>query len=226
MFCYRITVTLVERMFDMAILYLRLKRKISVNEKTIITLKDVAHVSINDHRLDELQKIPLYQVSPEDAEYVVIDGFHIVRFIQQYDPEITIEILGTTESIVHIKTRKRNVSILFVCFVWLVLFIGAAMTIVNFHYDVSMQEVHQKIHFLFTGTHEKYPLFIQIPYSIGLGVGMILFLNHWFKKRLNEEPSPLELELFQYKRRVDDYIARSEERRVGKEYRARGTGVT
>ena len=194
----------------MAILYLRLKRKIAVNEKEKIALKDIAHISINDHRLEELKELPLYQVSKKDDEYAVIDSFHIVRFIQQYDPEIAVEILGLTETIVHIRQTKKRVSILFVCFVWLVLFIGAAMTIINFHYDVSMQEVHQKIHFIFTGTHEKYPLFIQIPYSIGLGVGMILFLNHWFKKRLNEEPSPLELELFQYKRRVDDYIAHHE----------------
>lgn len=39
---------------------------------------------------------------------------------------------------------------------------------------------------------------------------MILFLNHWFNKRFNEEPSPLELELFQYKQRVNEYIAHYE----------------
>jgi len=94
--------------------------------------------------------------------------------------------------------------------VWLILFIGAAMTIINFHYDVSMQEVHQKIHFMFTGTYAKYPLFLQIPYSIGLGIGIVLFLNHWFNKRFNEEPSPLELELFQYKNKVNEYIAHHE----------------
>src|SRR5690625_7311370 len=110
-----------EGMFDMAILYLRLKRKISVHTKTIITLKDVAHVSINDQRLEELKGIPLYQVSKKDAEYVVIDSFHIVRLIQEYDPGITIEILGTTETIVQIKTMYNRVYILFfflVCFVF------------------------------------------------------------------------------------------------------------
>src|SRR5690625_3666460 len=111
-------------MFDMAILYLRLKRKIAVNEKEKIALKDIAHISINDHRLEELQELPLYQGSKKDDEYAVIDSFHIVRFIQQYDPEIAVEILGLTETIVHIKQAKKRVSIFFVCFVWLVLFIG------------------------------------------------------------------------------------------------------
>lgn len=80
------------------------------------------------------------------------------------------------------------------------------MTIMNFHYDVSMQEVQQKIHYLLTGKHSKYPLWIQIPYSFGLGVGMLLFFNHWFKKRFNEEPSPLEIELFNYQQDLNQYV--------------------
>jgi len=194
----------------MGFVYLRLKRKITVQKNAVITLYDVAHVTSNNEQIKSIENIPLYQVSKKDAEYVVIDGFHIAYFIQKHLPEITIEILGPTETIVQIEASKKNTPILFVSFVWLIFFIGTAMTIINFHYDVSMQEVHQKIHFIFTGTYEKYPLFIQIPYSIGLGVGMVLFLNHWFKKRFNEEPSPLELELFQYKRNVNDYIAHHE----------------
>lgn len=194
----------------MTILYLRLKRKITVSEEAVITLKDVAHISSDSKTTKRLEELPLYQVSEKDAEFVVIDSFHIIQLVQRYEAALTIEILGTMETIVRIKPLQKKSPILFVCFVWLIFFVGTAMTIINFHYDVSMQEVHQKIHYIFTGTYEKYPLFIQIPYSIGLGVGMILFLNHWFKKRINEEPSPLELELYQYKRNVDDYIAHYE----------------
>ena len=50
------------------------------------------------------------------------------------------------------------------------------------------------------------PLFFQIPYSIGLGLGMIIFFNHVFKKRLNEEPSPLEVEMFNYQQDLDQYV--------------------
>src|SRR5690625_6783496 len=80
------------------------------------------------------------------------------------------------------------------------------MTIMNFHYDVSMQEVQQKLHYLFTGEQNEFPLWIQIPYSFGLGIGMLLFFNHWFKKRFNEEPSPLEVELFNYQQDLDNYV--------------------
>ena len=46
----------------------------------------------------------------------------------------------------------------------------------------------------------------QIPYSIGLGLGMVLFFNHFFRKRINEEPSPLEVEMFNYQQDIDQYV--------------------
>ena len=36
---------------------------------------------------------------------------------------------------------------------------------------------------------------------------MILFFNHVFKKRLNEEPSPLEVEMFNYQQDIDNYVS-------------------
>ena len=194
----------------MTVLYLRLKRKVQVRKNSLIRLQDVADISSNSTMKENIQNLPLYQITKEDKEYVVLDGFHLIQHIQKYQSDIVIELLGAKETIISVLPSHRKMSLILVSLVWLILFIGAAMTIINFHYDVSMQEVHQKIHFMFTGTYEKYPLFLQIPYSIGLGIGIVLFLNHWFNKRFNEEPSPLELELFQYKNNVNEYIAHHE----------------
>lgn len=194
----------------MPTLYVRLKRKISVNKGSVITLKDVAHLATDEENLNILKEMPIYHITEKDEEYVALDGFKIIEFIQKQEENVVVELLGATEVIIQVKSKEKRVPLVLISFVWLILFVGTAMTIINFHYDVSMQEVHQKIHFLFTGKNEQYPLIIQIPYSIGLGVGMILFLNHWFNKRFNEEPSPLELELFQYKQRVNEYIAHYE----------------
>src|SRR5699024_12825071 len=106
-----------------------------------------------------------------------------------------------------IKHKKATFIHLKLLFAWILLFIGTAMTIMNFHDDVNMQAVQQKLHFVLTGHKVDSPLWIQIPYSLGLGLGMILFLIHWFKMRINEEPSPLEIELFTYQQDLDHYIA-------------------
>jgi stage V sporulation protein AA len=39
---------------------------------------------------------------------------------------------------------------------------------------------------------------------------MILFFNHFFKKRFNEEPSPLEVEMFNYQQDLDRYVTMNE----------------
>ena len=39
---------------------------------------------------------------------------------------------------------------------------------------------------------------------------MILFFNHVFKKRFNEEPSPLEVEMFNYQQDLDQYVIMNE----------------
>lgn len=69
-----------------------------------------------------------------------------------------------------------------------------------------MQLVHQKIYYMITGHYKEQPLLLQVPYSFGLGLGMILFFNHLFRKRLNEEPSPLEVEMFNYQQDLDQYV--------------------
>ena len=46
----------------------------------------------------------------------------------------------------------------------------------NFHEDVSMREVHIALYEIITGERNEYPYLLQIPYSIGLGLGMIVFL--------------------------------------------------
>lgn len=36
------------------------------------------------------------------------------------------------------------------------------------------------------------------------------FFNHWFNKRFNEEPSPLEVEIFNYQQDLDNYLSHKE----------------
>lgn len=190
----------------MTIVYLRLKKKIFAHVNDTISLKDIAYVSTQSSEKDELNNTVIYTVRKEDEEIVVIDSFIVINYLNTLFGQLEFQLLGPVETIVNVKQQKQKTSFIFVVLIWLLLFIGTAMTIMNFHYDVSMQEVQQKLHFILTGQNEKYPLWIQIPYSFGLGIGMILYLNHWFKKRFNEEPSPLEVELYNYQLNLDNYV--------------------
>ncbi|MEI3604687.1 stage V sporulation protein AA [Pseudogracilibacillus sp. SE30717A] len=189
------------------IVYLRMKKKTTVLPGSTLKLKDIAFISTTGPEKEKIENTHIYRIKEEDNDYVLIDCFLIISHFNKVYPNLEFELVGYNETIVHVKEKAMNPPIILISFVWLILFIGSAMTIINFHYDVSMQEVQQRIHYIFTGKKEEFPLWIQIPYSIGLGVGMVLFLNQWFKKRFNEEPSPLEVEIFNYQKDVDNYIA-------------------
>jgi len=192
------------------LVYLRMKKKLILNSMQKIVLKDIAYLSAAQELKEKLDSLPVYNITKKDKNIVVIDSFLIIEHINKEFPDIEIQVIGPTYTIIQIEKQKRPSSILFVSFVWIILFIGSAMTIMNFHYDVSMQEVQQKLHFLITGEQSEFPLWIQIPYSIGLGVGMLLFFNHWFNKRFNEEPSPLEIEIYNYQQNLDQYLGNYE----------------
>ncbi|MBP1949509.1 stage V sporulation protein AA [Virgibacillus litoralis] len=189
------------------IVYLRMKKNVELTFLKELTLKDIAYISASSPLKRTLEKTTLYRITKKDRNIVIIDSFLVIDHLRDLHENLEFQLVGPTYTIVRIKKHKKPPNLVIVSIVWLLLFIGTGMTIMNFHYDVSMQEVQQKLHFLLTGEKSKYPLWIQIPYSFGLGIGMLLFFNHWFTKRFNEEPSPLEVEIFNYQQNLDQYVS-------------------
>ncbi len=190
--------------------YIRLRHRIQVHPNDVITIERIALIVGNKELTEKLKKIVIHKVQESDKNMVVIDVMHVIKEVHKYDNQIDVQALGSNQTIVEIMYQKKKLSPLLFCIVWLLLFIGAGLAIMNFHEDVSMQAVHQRIYKIVTGKENAQPLILQIPYSIGLGLGMILFFNHLFKKRINEEPSPLEVEIFNYQLDLDQYVAMNE----------------
>lgn len=190
--------------------YIRLRHRIQVHPNDVITIDKVALIVGDKELTEKLKKIAIHKVQLSDKNMVVIDVMHVIKEIQKYDSQIDVQALGSNQTIVEIVYKKKKLSPLLFCIVWLLLFVGAGLAIMNFHEDVSMQAVHQRIYKIVTGRENDQPLILQIPYSIGLGLGMVLFFNHLFKKRINEEPSPLEVEIFNYQLDLDQYVAMNE----------------
>jgi stage V sporulation protein AA len=187
-----------------------MKKKLELSERIQIQLKHIAYVSTNGRHKRKLENTPIYRITKKDKNTVIIDSFLIIDHLNQIYKDIEFQLIGPEQTVISIQPKRKSPSIVLTACVWVLLFIGAAMTIMNFHYDVSMQEVQQKLHFIITGEENEFPLWIQIPYSFGLGLGMILFFNHWFNKRINEEPSPLEVEIFNYQQDLDNYLRHNE----------------
>lgn len=191
----------------MEIVYIQFKQNMEINTPQTLKLQDVAAVSTDNKNVS---RTPIYTITKKDASHIVIDSFIVLSHVQKMFPMYLFQILGPSQCSIQVNKKQPTNKGLWAIIVWILLFIGTAMTIMNFHYDVSMQEVQQKLHFLLTGKENDYPLFIQIPYSFGLGIGMLLFFNYWFRKKITDEPSPLEIELFNYQKQIRAYLLENE----------------
>nr|WP_245406364.1 MULTISPECIES: stage V sporulation protein AA [unclassified Peribacillus] len=193
-----------------AVVYIRMRNRVQVKGNQTVRIKDIARIIGPEEVIALIEEIILLTVKKEDRNIIVIDLAQVIMAIRKVDPTIEVETFGPSQTIIEIILSKKKMSYLTFALVWFLLFVGGGMTIMNFHVDVSMGEVHQKIFTIITGKVEDKPLLIQIPYSFGLGMGMILFFNHFFKKRFNEEPSPLEVEMFNYQQDLDRYVIMNE----------------
>ncbi|WP_226673038.1 stage V sporulation protein AA [Rossellomorea aquimaris] len=188
------------------ILYIRLRHRVQVREESMVKLSQLAQIIAPEEVVEDIKDIPIHQVTPSDKNIIVVDIMRVIREVCKEHSDLDIQTIGPTQSIIEVIYEKKKVSLPLFIGVWLLLFIGAALAIMNFHEDVSMREVHQRLYHFVTGGVDPHPLLFQVPYSFGLGLGMILFFNHVFRKRLNEEPSPLEVEMFNYQQDLDQYV--------------------
>ena len=190
--------------------YIRLRHRVFIQPNDKIFLKDIAQIIAEDALHNQIGNRVLYQADAKDRNIIIIDVMHVVEEIKKFDSMIDVQIIGPSQTIIEVVYKKRKISPILFLIIWFLLFFGSMLTIMNFHEDVSMQDAHQRLYKIITGKSVDKPLMFQIPYSFGLGLGMILFFNHVFKKRLNEEPSPLEVEMFNYQQDLDRYVVMHE----------------
>lgn len=204
--------------------YIRFRKRVSIQVGQIITLGHVAQLLSDRGNEDSFLRLILCRPDELDGNRVLIDMLQVVSLLKAANPDIQIEHFGDAHALVEIETKERTASKITVTLVWLLLFIGSGLAIMNFHADVSMMVVHQRIYELLTGIKQPHPYLLQIPYSFGIGIGMAIFFNHLFKKKFNEEPSPLDVEMFLYQENMNHYVITEEYEKMNEKKGREGHG--
>ncbi|MFD1955795.1 stage V sporulation protein AA [Paenibacillus thailandensis] len=193
------------------VLYLRLKKKVVIRPDRTVTLGMIARLLADNEETEQAMKeMQVYRHHAGEGNRAVLDILHIVKAIKQHSPELTIETFGEPQVLIIVSGKPPKPRILVLAAAWLLLFFGAGLAIMNFHTDVSMKEVQIRLVELITGKRVDHPLWFQIPYSVGIGLGMAVFFNHLFRKKFNEEPNPLEVELYTYQENLNAYVIAEE----------------
>src|SRR5690625_229547 len=111
-----------------------MKKKVTLARHTEVLVKDIAYIQTDDaSKKKEIEQVTLHELKKRDGHYVVIDGFLLLAVLQKNIPQFDGEIIGLTETIIEVESKTARPNILFILFIWTVLFIGTAVTIMNFH---------------------------------------------------------------------------------------------
>lgn len=185
--------------------FVRVRNRITLLPGEPLTIGKLAEIATEEELEAKIKELELGTAPKTAGKPLIISALEMLYRIKKAYPQTNIHFLGGTDTLIFIeqnrKTKQPSYILVFV--VALLLFVGSAMAIMNFHADVSMPLVHQRVYYLLTGKVEKNPLVLQIPYSIGVGMGLLVFFNHAFKRKFNEEPSPLEVEMFLYQQNIN-----------------------
>jgi stage V sporulation protein AA len=198
-----------------SVIYLNVDQS-SATEQKQVRIRDIAEVFCSDKNMkSQIENIQIAEFqSDKECKRVYSTCYVIDRILQQY-ADCQVENLGETEFVVYYKpeqTDKKRMDIIKIVFVSVLSFLGAAFSIMTFNTDVATPELFDRIYEIFMGTEPNGPGILQVAYSVGLFIGIVLFFNHGGRYRLTNDPSPLQVQMRQYEQSVNETFILDAER--------------
>lgn len=180
-----------------------------------ITLGDVLKIECsNVSILRTIKQMQLYRFNHEHS--VVFSILKVIEIIHQEYPTMEVLNCGETDFIVEYKKSTVKSSIwekLKLVLIAIIVFFGSAFTIMTFHVDIGLQKVFSLFYEQLMGESKPIVTELEISYSIGLAIGIIVFFNHFSKRKLTKDPTPIEVEMKKYNQDlIITKVAESEEK--------------
>lgn len=207
-------------------IYIKADRNVEVT-KAEVTIGDVIKLECTNTEIQtKIQNLKLleFQESAEKSQgRVAVSILKVISCIHKAYPDVEIYNMGETDFIVTFEKQKTTGGLghtLKAAAVVIISFTGAAFSIMTFNNDVDVKKVFSQIYELTTGMHSDGFTVIELFYSIGIIIGILIFFNHFGKKRFTVDPTPIEVEMRLYENDlqttlIEDYSRKEQELDVG-----------
>ena len=197
------------------IVYLKLERISQVKEKTV-RLEQVAKLWCGDKKLeDQCRRTKILEIKADGDQRYVMSVLKVIEQLTQINNEIRVSNLGETDFIVDYRPSSTDhkwwnrIKLWFVCVTML---IGGAFAIMTFNNDGCVAEVFDQLYVSVTGTERDGLNVLEIGYSVGLPVGILLFFNHFSKISFSKDPTPIEVQMRGYEEEVNQTLVENASR--------------
>ena len=186
------------------------------SQHTDIKLGDFLTIYVPDKEAKEqLLSMPFYSFQAGQKSQLVISILKIIEIISTEFPSAEIQNIGEEDIIINYTPPAKNAKIkdgLFTIFICLVAFFGGGYAIMAYNTDIGAKELFTYLSMLFLGNATTGVTCLTVTYSVGLSLGMILFFNHIGNKKLNSDPTPLEIQMRLYENDLGTTIIKNADR--------------
>ena len=195
-------------------LYLKIEQNCIVYDRTV-RLEDIAKIECTDAAIRRrIRQMDVYRFDGRDKKdfIQVFSVLRIIQLIHREFPELEINNIGVPDFVIRYEPdpEKKWVQYLKVAALCVILFFGAAFTIMTFIKDVSADEVFDQFYMRLTGVASTGITPLEVSFCIGLGVGIMVFYNHVGRKKITDDPTPIQVAMRTYEEDVDTaYIENS-----------------
>lgn len=197
--------------------YIKIDQHVQVNKKKVL-LSDIAGIHCSNHDLGkEIGEIMVLNIETSGVSNYAVTFLKVVELIHRKKRDVVVFNQGEKDFVIEYvpseekKTGKfEYIKAAFVCFVS---FIGSAFTIMTFNTDVGVADIFDKIYLWFMGADKAgQPSILELSYCIGLPIGIMVFFNHFNKRKLVMDPTPIHVEMRNYEKQVNDAIIKDASR--------------
>lgn len=189
-------------------IYLKIERNIVVTDRHV-TLQNIAKLTgKNTAMLRQLKQMKVYSFDAaiSGKQVQVFSVMKIIEKILQEYPQAEVNNIGEKDFVLEYEPDSSGLKwgeIAKVTGISLVVFFGAAFSIMAFNNDVSVTDLFGKLYQQVTGTQSSGCTELEICYSIGLAIGVVIFFNHLGKKKITKDPTPVQVQMRKYETDVD-----------------------
>ena len=201
------------------VIYVMAKQNVEAKKDEVLLGEAASIYCENSAIRARASKLRIHKFREGQESRVVISMMKIIEMLTALEPGVTVESIGEKAIILEkIPEKKYNGHLVpwKIALVAAVSFFGTAFTIMAFHNDVGISDVFVRMYEIVTGEKSSGCTPLEISYSIGLCVGIIMFYNHIGGRRITKDPTPLEVEMKIYEQNVNMTLVETAERE-GKE---------
>ena len=198
------------------ILYIKGDRDVEVT-KPDVTLGDLLNMECTDKlMLAKARTLKIVRFKKSGRQRCVVSVLKIISCIHEKFPQADVQNLGETDIIVTYEDQKTPAlawHIIKTASVAAVTFFGAAFSIMAFNNDVDVTKLFGQIYELVTGRETGGFTVLEISYSVGVTAGILIFFNHFGRKRFTVDPTPMEIQMRLYENDIQTTLIENSERK-------------